>query len=271
MIEIAKHFHEVELDLVRFELGISRTFSESLDASFRVPYLIREQTADVRFKSGTSAADMAAARRNGMIHHRTESYEGFSDPEFSVGWRTTGVPFFGERSVFRVSAGFTIPVGDTEEDPWLLADAGLEHLHVQFGNGTFDPIIDVYLGAPINEQLAWNVFAKARLPLYHNSKGYRGAPEVIVSPRISWLPTKKVSVFAGATGIYYGYSDWEKTGRDRNSGQLSFYANAGVGYKLTDELTASVTALLPFYTDSFSSEDGLDPAPTFSLSLGYSF
>ena len=50
-----------------------------------------------------------------------------------------------------------------------------------------------------------------------------------------------------------------------------FMAGMSVGYKLTDNVTASFSALVPFYSDSFSSEDTMDPAPTFSLSIARSF
>jgi hypothetical protein len=71
--------------------------------------------------------------------------------------------------------------------------------------------------------------------------------------------------------MYFGYSDWEETGRDRNSGQFNVLAGVSMGYKVTDKVTASFSTLVPIYTDSFSSEDTMDPAPTFSLSIARSF
>jgi hypothetical protein len=271
VIEIAEHRHEVELNLARYELALSRTLSDAWDIGLRIPYMVREQTADVRFSGGASDADHEAAVNNGRIHHRTETYEGFADLELIAGWRTRDVPWLGDDSVMRISFGSTIPIGATEEDPWLLGDAGHEHLHIQFGNGTFDPLLDLYVGAPISKKLAWGLYSKARLPIYRNSHGYRGAPEVTLSPRLTWLPVSKVSLSAGVVGLYYGYSSWEETGRDRNSGQVSVLGSLSVGYKVNDSVTASFSALLPFYTESFSSEDSLDPAPTFSFSLGYTF
>ena len=268
LIEITPHRHNVELNLLRYEVGLSRSINETWDMALRVPYFVKEQTASTSFPSGGSAADRAAANRNSQIHHRNETYEGIGDPEFTVGWRKAGL--FGDKSIFRFSLGLTIPLGDTEEDPWVLGDAGKIHLHQQFGNGTFDPIADIYLGKPINARWAWNIYAKGRLPVYKNSHGYRGSPEALVAPRLTYLVNPKLSVSAGATAQYFGYSEWD-SGRDRNSGQFSTNASIGFGYKINDKLTASFTTLLPIYTESFSDEDALDPAPTFSLSLGYSF
>lgn len=269
LIGIAAHRHAVDLNLTRFELGLSRTFSDTWDAGIRVPYFIKEQTALVVFPGGSSALDREAARRNGQIHHRTETYEGFGDPEITAGWRQRDL--FGEGSVFRFGFGFTVPVGATEDDPWLRGDAGQEHLHVQFGNGTVDPVFDVYLGNSISQHIGWSVYGKARVPFYHNDKGYRGPAELTLAPRLTWLVNKDLSLSAGAVAQYFGYSDWQQTGRDRNSGLFTTNLSLGVGYKLNDSLTASATALFPVYTESFGGEDTLDPAPTFSFSIGYSF
>ena len=269
LISVEEHRHEVELDITRIELGLSRTLDANWDVGVRLPYFIKDQTAEVKFPANGSAAGRDAAIRNGRIHHRDEVYDGFGDVELSIGWRTRD--WLIEGSAFRFAFGTTLPFGDTEEDPWGLGDAGLEHLHVQFGNGTFDPIAEFYWGVPINQHLGASLFGKARLPFYRNSKGYTGAPEITLAPRLTWLVNKQVSVTGGVIGQYLGYSEWKETGRDENSGQLTVLGSIGIGYKFSERLTASVTALLPMYSESYGIEDALDPAPTFSLSIGTTF
>ena len=46
VVEITPHRHAVELNLTRFELGLSRTFNETWDVAIRVPYFIKEQHAE---------------------------------------------------------------------------------------------------------------------------------------------------------------------------------------------------------------------------------
>ncbi|MFN0129976.1 MAG: hypothetical protein ACKV19_25205 [Verrucomicrobiales bacterium] len=256
------------MDLTRFEFSLSRTFNDTWDAVLRVPYFIKDQTAETVFPKGISEQDKAAAIRSGYAHHRTETYEGFSDLELSVGWRKTNLLW--EGSVFRFSLGLTIPVGDTEDDPLVAGDAGLEHLHIQFGNGTFDPLIDFYYGLPLNERFAVSLFGRGRFPFYENDQGYQGSVEGTLGPRLTWLPHKRFSFSAGVTASYFGYSEWNAT-RDPNSGQFALNASLGVGAKITDSITASFNALLPVYTKTFAGEDALDPAPTFSLSAGWTF
>lgn len=268
VIEVGEHAHRVEMDLTRVEFSLSRTFDKTWDAVLRVPYFVKDQTAETVFPNDLSEEDKAAAIRSGSAHHRTDTYEGFSDLEVSVGWRKTS--FLLEGLVFRFSLGVTIPVGDTEDDPLAAGDAGLEHLHVQFGNGTFDPLVDFYFGLPLNERLAVSLFGRGRFPLYENDQGYLGSPEGTLAPRITWLPHKRLSFSAGITGSYYGYSEWSNR-RDPNSGQFGLNASLGVGVKVTDQLIASFNAQLPLYTKTFSGEDSLDPAPTLSLSAGWTF
>ncbi|HWB07233.1 MAG TPA: hypothetical protein VG796_29685 [Verrucomicrobiales bacterium] len=268
VVEVIEHAHEVDLDLTRYELGVSRTFNDTWDAFIRIPYFIKDQRAETVFPNGGSPEDRDAAIRAGFYHHRTELYEGFADLELGAGWRTKGL--FGENSVARFSLGFTIPAGETQSDPLRAGDLGLPHLHIQFGNGTFDPVADFYLGVPIKGAWAFSLYGKGRFPLYENSHGYLGSVEGTLIPRVTYLPSKKLSFSAGIAANYYGYSEWHGR-RDPNSGQFTLNASLGTGYKFNEHLTASFNLLLPFYTDTFSGEDSLDPAPTFAVSAAWTF
>lgn len=268
IIATVPHAHRVEIDLTRYELGITRTFDAHWDAFVRIPYFIKDQRADVIFPNGGTEEERAAAIRNGYAHHRTEVYEGFADLELGVGWKTKGL--LGEGSVTRFSAGLALPTGATEEDPLVAGDLGLIHNHVQFGNGTIDPIIDFYYGKPLNEKWAFSLYGKGRFPLYENEHGYRGSVEGTLIPRLTFLPNKKLSLSAGVAANYYGYTHWSGR-RDPNSGQFGVNAIMSAGYKFNEHITASLSVLLPFYTKSLGGEDSLDPAPTFGFSVAYSF
>lgn len=263
------HRHEIEIDIQRVEFSISRVIDANWDAQFRLPWFSKKQVAEVEFIEQASAEEKSAARLNGEIHHRTETYEGFGDAEVTVGWRTYGL--LHEKDTFRVSLGVSLPFGDTVEDPWLLGDAGNEHLHIEFGTGTFDPVADLYYGYALHDQWAASIYARAKVPLYENSDGHRGSVEAVVSPRLQYRPLPRLSFTAGLSANYLGRSEWEQTGIDRNSGAILGYASAGVGYIFGDSLTASLSAQFPIYTDLFGEEDGLEAAPIFGLSLSRQF
>ena len=268
VIETVPHAHGVTLDLMRYEMGLTRTFDANWDAFIRIPYFIKDQRAEVVFPNGGTAEERDAAIRNGLAHHRTGVYEGFSDLEAGVGWKKRG--FLGEGTVFRFSLGVAIPVGDTVTDPLVAGDLGLEHLHIQFGNGTFDPILDFYAGKPLNDKWALSLYGKGRFPLYENTHGYRGSLEGMLIPRITFLPSKKLSLAAGVAANYFGYTEWSGR-RDPNSGQFTVNGALSAGYKFNEHLTASASVLMPVYTNSFSEEDTLEPAPTLGFSLGWTF
>lgn len=263
------HRHEVEIDIHRIELSLSRTFANDIDAMLRVPWFVKDQSASLDFIAATTDEEARNAQRNGDIHHRTETYQGFGDAEFSVGWRTYGL--LTQKDTLRASLGLTLPIGDTVSDPWVLGDGGHEHLHIQFGNGTFDPIVDLYYALPHNDKWATSFFAKARLPFYENSKGYRGSTELTFSPRLNFRPTSRLSLSVGATANYLGRSHWKETGTDPNSGAFLAYASLSAGYMFGQSVTASINLQLPVYTELFGEEDGLDAAPSIGISISRQF
>ena len=268
VITTEEHAHRVELDLTRIEFSLSRTFDETWDAVLRVPWFSKFQTAETVFPHHISDEDREAAVRSGYSHHRTATYEGIGDVELSGGWRRRGI--LTDNDTFRFGLGLFLPFGDTEEDPLSAGDAGLEHLHVQFGNGTFDPLVEIYYGLPLSDGFTFSVFGRGRFPLYASNKGYLGSVEGSLAPRLTWQPHRRLTLFTGASADYYGYSEWYGR-RDPNSGQLNINASLGTGWQVNDRLHAAFTAQLPVYTKTFSGEDSLDPAPTFSLSASWKF
>jgi hypothetical protein len=269
LVDSPLHRHEVEIDIHRVEMSLSRTFSSDIDVQFRLPWFVKNQDADITFIEPATAEQIENARRNGAIHHRSETYEGFGDAEFTIGWRTYDL--FTEQDTLRVSLGMALPTGATESDPWVLGERGTEHLHILFGNGTFDPLVDLYYAVPLGDKWAASLFAKARLPFYENSKGYRGSTEFILSPRLDFRPTPRLSFAIGATASYLGRSRWARTGTDPNSGAFITYASCNAGYLIGQSVTAGVSLQMPLHTELFGEEDGLDAAPTVGISLSRQF
>ncbi|HUG52884.1 MAG TPA: transporter, partial [Vicinamibacteria bacterium] len=103
----------------------------------------------------------------GNIHHRNETLTGPGDAWAMVvaGGRT------GEWSVAG-RAGVSVPLGRTEENPFELARQGLSHQHIQFGTGTWDPL----LGASVGRAFGGTTLVAsglARFVVSENGHGYR--------------------------------------------------------------------------------------------------
>ena len=85
---------------------------------------------------------------------------------------------FREGDSLSLSLGTTLPTGKTEEDPFELGDSGLKHLHIQFGTGTFDPLLELNYSMPVAGKLGLGAYALGRFPAYENSKTYQGPMEI---------------------------------------------------------------------------------------------
>ena len=121
-------------------------------------------------------------QRNGFIHHRNQTYRGIGDPRFLAGRQFTSVGRTDDW--LTISMGLTIPLGETQEDPWILGDAGRQHDHIQLGTGTFDPTIDSRYSVRLNETWGMTAGATARWPLYENDK-----PTEVLSTSARTLPS----------------------------------------------------------------------------------
>jgi hypothetical protein len=104
---------------------------------------------------------------NPDTHHRNETLARVADPQIAL--LGTGHPGAWTASV---SIGTSIPLGRTEENPFALGRLGLPHQHIQFGTGTWDPIVKALMVRNVGA-FGVSVFGSARLTLYENAKGYQ--------------------------------------------------------------------------------------------------
>jgi hypothetical protein len=157
---VAWHVQDITLanTSLAAEYGLARGVGLAL-ASF-----YRQVHARVRFQDEARAPVVLPS---GDIHHRNETLRGPGDPWAMVvvgggvgAWSIAG------------RAGVSVPLGRTEPNPFELGRRGLPHQHIQFGTGTWDPIVGLALG----RRFTWATLvasAQARLVAYANGHGYR--------------------------------------------------------------------------------------------------
>ncbi|HEU0092826.1 MAG TPA: hypothetical protein VFS78_11965 [Vicinamibacteria bacterium] len=103
----------------------------------------------------------------GDIHHRNETLTGIGDPwALAVASKVVGKWSLAAR------AGVSVPLGHTVENPFALGRRGLPHEHIQFGTGTWNPMLGLSVGRHLG-QTSVIASALARLPVYQNAHGYR--------------------------------------------------------------------------------------------------
>ena len=133
-----------------------------------IPYAIKSQDANVEEIEPTSPAEKQAILANQNIHHRDETYRGISDFSLRFSHTRHGILRGGDH--FIALLGTSIPMGKTEDDPFKLGDAGLKHLHIQFGTGTFNPLAEVHYGTPLFRDFSMSASIRGQFPFYENSK-----------------------------------------------------------------------------------------------------
>ncbi|MDB4994467.1 MAG: hypothetical protein JWM74_1899 [Myxococcaceae bacterium] len=170
--------------------------------------------------------DGAPKRVDDDIHHHDETLVGLTDP-----WLVARLGAASGKLVTTSRLGFTLPLGNTVEDPYALGARGLSHEHTQLGTGTFVPIVGLGL-AWIDPRYELSLSAVALFSLYENDKGFRAPSRSFVSSRMT-LPLLE------STWRPYATFELAHEGRERwhgVDGAESFVRNdllvgAGLGWR----------------------------------------
>ena len=282
VIEVPLHRHHVTLNTFRVDIGLKYHLNSQWTLETNIPYAIKIQEATVEElpQYPFTSSERQAVERNQYIHHRNETYTGLRDTDISLGYQTQGL--FVDHDSFTGRIGTTIPIGKTEEDPWKLGDAGLKHLHIQFGTGTFNPIADLHYGLPVYKGLRANVSIRGKLPFYENSKTYRGPREVTYTAGLHYSLSDWLSFQTGYLGSYQSFAYW--TGeRDINTGLRFSMASFGASVLTPYNVPLSLAVMLPLqqetlYDDTdalldgtYEESDAFEFGPLVSLTALYAF
>jgi hypothetical protein len=235
------YWHVQTLTLGEANLAAAVGVSRHLGIEAVAPF--RHVISRIRFLD----ADRAPLDRpQGDIHHRNETLAGPGDPWLML---HAGAP----RGAWTLAAraGVTLPFGRTEPDPFALGDLGLPHQHIQFGTGTWDPILGVAAGRRFGA-VGFTLGGLARLVLARNSHGYQAGNryygEATASRRLA-------GAWSGTLGLIGSREQAERwDGRVRteegNIGRTDLLVAAGVARGLGGAGAVSLTAKVPILTRS---------------------
>jgi hypothetical protein len=123
--------HDQHFAIAELRASLEHGFTEALGVEVQLPVRLNRTTVSFTAPDGTP---LVLDYQN--IHHRDETLFGLGDPWVlgRYAWR------LGDLGL-TARAGFTVPLGNTVENPFALGEEGLPHQHVQFGTGTVRPLL----------------------------------------------------------------------------------------------------------------------------------
>ena len=216
------------------ELGLTERWGIELQLPFRIT------RTSIRY---TDPAGGPYQPLDPDAHHRNETLAGLGDPWVLGRW---GRLLAGVAVTAR--AGSSLPLGRTERDPFALGAQGLRHQHIQFGNGTFDPVLMLDLSRTFGG-VDVSAYGQTQLSLYQNDEGFRAGNRFFTGAQAGMLALARITVALGLDLLAERPERW--AGEVKQDGNLGRTELLG-GLSLTRPFgatIASVIARFPLYRD----------------------
>jgi len=233
----------------------------------RVPYDIKKQTASTEFVEPVTQYQEEAIIRNRDIHHRSETYTGISDFRLLAAHRFNN--FLGKNARLDLAFGTSLPIGKTENDPLKAKKEGVKHLHIQFGTGTYDPLLELHYTTSISKKLSLAVFTMNKFPFYENIKNYLGPIETTSGISLGYRIKNWLSLRGTVANFSQNQAKWDGV-KDPNAGLISYNGTVIPTFIFKNGLTITPGYRFPIYQKTLSSDgDVFEYGPTFTLNVSY--
>ena len=269
VINVPLHRHRVTLSTYRVDVGVQYLLNDRWSLQANIPYAVKDQDASIEWLDPVSSENEQAILRSRDIHHRDETYTGLADSDLFLGYKIHGL--FKTGDILFTRLGTTIPTGRTEENPWKLGDAGIEHLHIQFGTGTFNPIANLRYGLPLYRGAIITASARGTFPFYENRKTYRGPVELSYTAGFTYRLFDWLSFSGNYLGFYQSAAAWAGE-RDINTGLRYSMAALGMSLATLDGITVSANLMFPLTQETlYEGGDAIEFGNLVSLTTSYSF
>jgi len=267
--EVPLHNHIVSLDFIRSEIAFEYAIKTNWTAWLRIPYDIKIQTAIVEFVNPVTEFEKEAILRNRDIHHRTENYTGISDMRLLLSRCFNS--FLSKRGRLDLAFGTSLPVGKTEENPLEATRQSLKHLHIQFGTGTFDPLLELHYAIGLTDELSLAAFTINKISFYQNSKNYQGPFESTSGLSFGYKLSNWLRPRLTLANFSQTRAKWDGE-KDPNSGLISYNLTANLTLVLKNGLTITPGYRHPLTQRTLSDEgDAFEYGPTFLLNASFLF
>lgn len=254
--QIPEHWHDQSITWFRLDALLSAGLGNGWAVAGGLPFDVRSITVDYTIDGAPYSPPYDD------IHHREEVLFGPVDGSLWLK-RTLMVGSV----VLTPSVGSSIPVGHTEDDPFALTELGEKHQHMQFGTGTFDPLVSVDAVFRFGRFGALSTVS-SRLPLYEGANGYRAPRVVAGSAGPTLAVTPKLYAWLLADAAYEGEELWQG---ESYGGRASVSASAGALYTLSPEVSVQLTARVPVWEAVHHTDEDASVSQPLSVAAGVSW
>jgi hypothetical protein len=178
------------------------------------------------------------------VHHRNETLTGPVDPWLML---HTGASWEGFVGTLR--AGVTLPLGSTVPDPFKLGLEGLPHEHIQFGNGTFDPVAGLTLQKELGP-VTVDLWTLDRFPVAENSYGYQAGVTLLFGAGVQSGLGLRDWNFSGGVDLYRQNAEhWSGVEySEGNLGRTDVLLDLSTSWAFTPHWSAVLGLKIPLYT-----------------------
>jgi hypothetical protein len=173
----------------------------------------------------------------GDIHHRNETLFGFADATIAAKYYFLTEP----ANTLDFLLGSSVPTGKTEDDPYQLTEKGLPHQHLQFGTGTFMPLLG--LEWTFGNIFTWSQFQAS---LYTNDKGYFPGWNLAAGIGYPVSLSKNFALVPQVDTFYQSASSWHNF-RDDSSERFQIGASLSLIWNINDKLSLNTQLKVPVY------------------------
>lgn len=263
VVPVPLYRHEVSLNYMRVELGLQYTLADGWDVIGRIPWEQKRQDAGIALTDTATAEERAAMQRDIDLHHRSVTLRGIGDVMLLGRRRWPGV--WREGDALTVSGGATLPTGRTIENPYHLGEQGIQHLHIQFGTGTVDPLLETSYHAPISDRVSAGVYLAGRFPFHENKRTYRAPRDATLGAHISHRTTDRTQLRLEGAVFAQGYGYWAGE-QDENTGLVATSITGGATWQLST-ISLSADVRYPLSQRTLTEGDAFTQGPTVVISV----
>ncbi len=234
--------YESSFVLVETRLNASLALTPWLALEGSLPY--RMIDVDVSYRDPATGDEVEL--QGEPIHARDETLRGIGDPSLAV-------HLADERGGFRLHGrlGTSLPLGGTEENPFLLGNVGQSHQHVQLGSGTFIPSVALEVQRAVTRDVSAGGFVLMHASLYENREGYQAGDRYSAGVSASSALGLRAFTFSAAAEVHAETAEeWDGiTYEDEgNAGRTDVLLGGAVAWRPRGGLALVADVKVPVYS-----------------------